>query len=766
MGFFLSPDAGNAWFRPAKGGWTHVTDDSWEEVQELLVGMWSVWDDFEGDDFDSFQKLKREERGQCALFMDAERFRACVKFHRSERDTEDPEAAPGNPEQEMPGDFYVGFEPDWSYNPTAETVFTPRFRVSSQWPASEKNAPPRPFEGPPQALETAEACRLLEDIFWMKVMHEFQRLKFSLGLSLASITIEKESQTPPVFYYASPTRRPEEAEELLQGEYLPALKQFGKKFLVTPDIRSQEISGGVMEGGLAVFTHSPSVDQEYCLFIPLAGMEEDEIEKKIKFITYTWHDIDFDATWKISTSMGQLDVDQTFSSLWLESLGKVLSLNEGLSYLLGKPGIQERMFELSHLVREFLAKFQAKTYAAALKRHQFQREVEEEVEKSKRRTRQQFTVREMRGFELPGIITDGYTRVYREYEKKLPANTEAAHALAEQIDNIGQSLSHMASLEEQEREREQARNSRTLNQVLGLVGVLTAIPLLVGTYETQSLARMVGWLPFGWGHPDNFWKFGLFSSFALALVAVAVVVWAFNRTRKGNSAKGAGRAEVLRKTDAHSDRLFDSYRAYGDDSIQKLIGHIRRESRLGKIEIFDEIYGDRQEAGNTVHAFDLEMARGVVEAFNQSQEWNQAAPSKGADQPGSSPTFPNRDESPKKVRIREEKLAKDMERRMAGFVLERDIFDLRPESLMLPITLCLYRLKLGRGRSGVNPVSDWEFQTGMEAFGFSEEEMGDIERWAEREDIRELTPAEFIDRCEKEGISALHPGVFSLPKEA
>lgn len=783
MAYFLAPHAGRAWFRPARAvqdllgnetldaflngppgeQWIEVTDGSWETVTHLLRAMGSIWADHEEDGYSCYHGLQIEKLGQCSMILDSERFRACIKSPWQEWDEEvEGGPRPDDPEEAMPGEFYVGFEPAWSYNRSVDTLFTPHLRVTNRWPASGQWAPPLPSDHD-QEIMPEEASHLLEDVYFSGVRRWFHNLKFDVGLPPALIQIEETTLNPPVFYYASPTERAEEAEALLQGRHYQALKELGRRVLASPDIRSLEILGGVQEGGLAVFSHSPKPDHEYCLFVPLAGMEEEEIEEKIQFVTYVWHDIDNDATWNIYQNVSRTGPDQTFSSLWLQSVERVLEFNEALSSLLGKPKIQDRMFDLAQTVGEFLAKLQARTYASALKRNELQREVDNQIIESKSRARRLFTVRPITGMELAGNISEGYTRVDREFAKRFRTNTEQAHELAQRIENIGRSLTHVAGLEEKEKDRERAQaqrreeeSSKGLNRVLTMLGVLAAIPLLVGSYETTALARTIGWLPGLLGSPEYFWGFGLILSFSAGLAAIGFVFWALRKSSLKN-AEIVERSEILEKADTYSETLFDFYRAYRDAAIEgKILSVIKKEASQRRPHCWDESSLAAQAARTEVHDFDLALAKTMVTNLNQSQKWSQAALSEGGEI-GNRATPQNPD--PDKA------WAQYIESLICGFVAEREVFDLRPEYLRLPISLCLIRLKYGKDRPPVNPVADWEFEVGMKSFGYTGDEIQAIEDWAEQPKISGLSPMEFIQACDNSGINSLHPAEFSLEAE-
>ncbi len=717
---FLAPNPGQAWFRTESGQWISAEEDNWKVLEEHLLKAESVWESAASDDLESSTLL--EEKGRCALFLDAERFRACV---------EDGDNVPGN--------YYVGFDAKWCWNPEASNIFTPFLRISNCWPAFQDWAPPGQACEAPELLSANQAADILLGDYWVAVEDSFQTVVIAAGIRSAHIDLGDGPQQPPLFYYASPTERSDNADLYLTGKYIRPLDILAQKLLKSPDIRSMEITGGVMEGCLAVFNHSPKVQDDFCLMIPLAGFDEDVIEKQLQFITHGWQDLDFDATWEIHGINKKLKTDENFFRLWSGSLSSASRMNETLFSLLGQDVIQERMFALTRLLSGFLAKLQARTFAGAMKRKQIQREMEWTIRTSKSRAQRRFTIRKISGLDMIGHISDGYTRVFIKYEEMIGRGANEAEKLSEQIENIGKSLNHTAELEQHKRGETRGRlleqeekASKLLNRVLALVAVLAAIPLLVGEYDTSSLSSAFQWVRFKMDLPFSFWSFGLQFTFWTALVTFGLTIWALLKTLRRESVADPDQEGWVAKVDDLTKALFDGYR-----------GHEHPELEQAIYTDFDLESPEVEEARNIVNKFDLKLAYAVASALDQCTEWEDDGP------------IPENDEA----------WAEYMERKVCSFVLLSDVYDLRPEMIYLPVTIGLYRFMYAAGRLSNPPVSDHEFERVMGRYGYSDEEIQNIYAWGQDADHTQSTAKQFVDAYVEAGINALHKVDFSTADE-
>ncbi len=712
VGHFLSPNEGEAWFRSEAGQWISADENNLEELREHLEKAVAAWAGALGDDFDTFKFLKEEAR--FALFMDADRFRACVEDG-----------------SEVPGDFYVGFDADWCWNPDADVVFTPHFRITNCWPQESRWAPSPVDPKDRDLLSVDQVNDILWFDYWVKVEDKFKAVEREFEFYRAQIDVDDDTQQPTVFFYASPCERQNDADQYLENNYIRPMDLMSKELLLSPDIRSMEITGGVMEGKLAVFNHTPKVENDYCLMIPLAGHEEAEIEKTIEFVCYGWQDIDFDATWEIRGLKDLLKPHERFFVLWNQSLTEASGLNEQLFSLLSPGAIQGRMFDLAHLLSGLIAKLQARTAVGAMKRKESHRDMEAATRKSKALAQRKFTVRKISNMEMMGNISDGNTRVFKEYNQLISKGANEAEKLSENIENIGKSLSHTSELEERRqvknRERQlekEEKSSKLLNRVLALVAVLAAIPLLVGEYDTAALSTAVPWAHIKINTPFSFWGVGLQFTFWTALVTFGLTIWALSKTVKPEKVSHSDQSERLLKVKEYSQALFAAYRGYVHDEMkQKVI--------FEKI-IFGSVEDDN--ARETVHAFDVKLAYVAAGAIDQCQQWQKSL------------VLPEDEEA----------WAEDMEKKVCSFVLMSEVFDLRPEMLYLPVTLGLLRFMHAKGNLHIVPVSDYEFNRVMGRYGYSEDEIKFVNAWGKQDQHTQLTATAFVGAYVGAGIDVLH----------
>jgi len=713
LGHFLYPDDGHAWFRMGDGPWVQANDETLPAIGGTINELVDIWTDaLRG----SYGELA--ENGRCAIFLDAARFHTCVQDRSG-----------------LPDAFYVGFEVDWSRLGDGTLFFSPHLRVTNVRPSSGKWAPEDPAPQTPRSFTPDEAATYLEEGLWKKVVTAFEQEKHRRGLGMAALDLGDGQQHQPLFYYASPTTRLEDADSYLTGAYLRALNRLAGEVLASPDIRSAEIKAGVLEGCLAVFTHSPSVHQEFSLVIPMKGASEAAIEQKLHFVTDQWHFLDLRATRSIQKIAWELEADQLLAGVWEGSLDVSMRLSEVLFSLLAKTSIQPRMFALTGLLNGFLAKLQARTFASAMKRRKFQADMNRLMGASRLDAQKKFTVQKIAGLGLLENVSDGYTRVHRAFEQKISEAADSAKELAEGIASVSESLRHTAGLEENVRESEKKKgrareeqSANLLNRVLALVAVLAAIPLIFGEFDTSSLATVIGPLPI------DFAGIGLNITFWAALVAMALTVFAIVNTWWSGHPTAVEPRGVVAEAKGHSRTLFDFYRGYGLARRRQMIFE-----ELDEDTSWDDVTEQIRKARGEVSEFDLGAARAVAASLQKSQTWDVDA------------ALPTSDEA----------WAEYMEQRVCRFVLLSDILDLRPENLHLPVTLCVHRFKYGAGGLNQSPVSDREFNRVMSNFGYSDPEIEEIEAWARRDDIEAATAVDFVDACEEAGITALHVKVIS-----
>jgi hypothetical protein len=718
LAHFLVPDVGEAWLLHPATGWVEVREDNWEKVANHLEKLVQVWKDGQ-DGAVGFADFLTEE-GRCAIFLDAERFRSCFS---------DGLDIPESMER-----FYVGFEVDWSFLQGAEiSCLSPHLRVTNYWPNVERWAPQRPGEPIPEPLSPEDAANLLEDGLWETIAGLFRALRDDRGLSPISIDVGHGNQQPPVFYFATPLPLLQDGASYLGGSHLKALNTLGHQLLASTDMRSTEITGGVMERCLAVFRHCPNPRAEYYLIVPTAGAAEAEIESKIHFLADKIQFIDLDATQDVKDIVTDLESGQTFSPIWKGSAESGLKLIKLLYSLLPKISIQDRMFSLTHIMSSFLTKLQTRSQESSMHWDTLRSRLASSMEASHDFAQRAFTVQPIPGVEMLGI-SEGRTRTNQKFADILDYLVGEAKTLPEKFSQINISLNHTATLEERKREREKKRileaeeaAAKRLNLVLAAVAGLAAIPLLFGQYDVQTLMTRIGhWFPFGLGVHVSFLA-GLATLLGIGLVL------GVNYLRSDRSIE-LHDSPLVTEVAQLSDTLFDGYRSYQHGTVKKAIFKDIQPSAYIQENVWDEGSDEEKAARELVHTLDKQLAETAALAMDKSYAWDEDN------------TLPQGDEA----------WAEDLEKKICRFVLLGDVIDLRPENLHLPLSLALYRYMYRRSGLSSPPVSKSEFDRVLNSFGYSDKEVLAVESWVRERELEAGTAVEFVRACLEEGITALH----------
>jgi hypothetical protein len=87
------------------------------------------------------------------------------------------------------------------------------------------------------------------------------------------------------------------------------------------------------------------------------------------------------------------------------------------------------------------------------------------------------------------------------------------------------------------------------------------------------------------------------------------------------------------------------------------------------------------------------------------------------------------------------------------------LFDLSPQTIPLPRTLCLYHYK-STDFHNQSVISNWDYQNSLRAAGFPREEINRLNNWLSTTEnqriIKDITPNEFVTTLKKYGVS-IHP---------
>lgn len=724
LAHFLSANEGSAWFRTGDGEWLAADGDGLGALEEILTAEVTAWCTETMASFDDYRQLQESHRW--VLFMDSRRFRACVP---------DPDA--------IPGDYYVGFGADWRWNEHEGTVFTPHFRVTTHWPHSDRWAPPAPMDQVPRqaALNADELAGMLWQTFWVDIENRFSEVQRQLELFPALLELGGKHQNPSVFFHLQPTSPVESVDDLLTGILSRDMGRIAAALLKSPDLRSTEITGGVMEGEIAVFNHRPSYESEFTVLVPVGRSDGGRVEDLVSFITGFWQEYDFDATVAVRKTMHDLPIGEICHGLWSASLKTVLEMSDPLLSMLSKKDSQERIFPFIHRLSGFLARIQIKAFSEDQIRQKAQAALNDAVEATRRYAEAKFTIRPIAGLQLLRNIAEGYPRAFELFNRQLSASAKQAEALPRQVEHVGQLLDHAARVEEQKHERNRQRlleqeeqSAKLLNRVLAVVAVLAAIPLLVGQFETGAIATGLAQLGLGEGFSRWFGGFGLHFSFWSALIAFALTVWALVRAMRRHRHDTPEAVGRIARLDTLTQTLFDLYRRHDHPSTDRASDVIFASCQDGR-RLWSDGDDACRAARNQVHQLDQELARATVEIMDQCRDWR----------------------TPEQPPADDEAWVADLEQQVGRFLLLSNLYDLKPRVLQLPMSLFLLRFCPRLATMPRSPVSEREFAQIMGYYGYTAEEVEAISAWGESDDVQSLTGQEVLSALQDRGVTALHP---------
>lgn len=732
-----------------------------------------------------FDQLFTEHKAE--LFMDRERFTACLK---------------GLPEigklldlfgEDEGLDFYVGFSIDWSY--VGESIlWTPQLRISNFWPSNRRLAPeplstiPSPYPMSPQ-----EAANVLGNFFWKRVGTEFRYLRHAFHLGEAGVWIGRREFGPPVFYYAEPTWMPEKPDEYLESPTcLSAIESLCRVTLGTDDPRSTDVAGAFLEGNL--FTLRREITREkvqgFYLIIPWwSGDRTDwieEVEREAVFVANKWFFVEFAAGFRSYDIETDLAMPGKSMALWGGTLDTAAELVSHLSNLVayepaGSPRKREA-FKLVNQLRALLARLETKVLPVTDDVMGMKRTWEASVESNTRFAQQAFTSQPLPKVRhlldaLPNFFPYRYSgqlakhaaeqaeqlrRTYDSVEKAIQDLLEQEHR--EEREREERFREEQRKLQEEQREREE-RHQRILGYGLAALAAITAFPILIGQMDWNELQQVIShWpKPFLWIgailkalHPYLVLIATISAAVVIALL-LGLLVWTAlqNKVQRGRMVVDQGEQEGEDK----------EWQEIGVKIIQvwQLVEHTKETvNELRKMAFISRrVPGEELEEVKAlrwqVDKWDQEACERLIEVW----EWL------------------------KRIEQETEATPKDeldwFKLRVHRFIVATELLDNRPVPFPFPLALCLFRHKSTDFVSSTI-VSDFEFEQILNGYGFDDDEVRAIDRWAEQplsaiqryanhelarqgKRLKDLPAKEFVTAMrEIVGVSALHEREVKPPK--
>jgi hypothetical protein len=221
-------------------------------------------------------------------------------------------------------------------------IYTPLFATWNYWPESAEWAPPSLATATTQpSFSSAEVAQLLTNVFWVQVETIFSIAREACALGQALSEFAAIETRPPVFFYAAPTTPPLRAEEY--GESLrDVISPLISGCLLSEDPLSAQVAWGLVEGRLVALRSEISNSQfympRYLLFptstINLHRTNEQDIGLVANQLTYLEFTIGLEAKYT-STDIEPLSVR---SALWGGTLDRVADVTGDAADLLASAG--------------------------------------------------------------------------------------------------------------------------------------------------------------------------------------------------------------------------------------------------------------------------------------------------------------------------------------------------------------------------------------------------------------------------------------------
>jgi len=680
--------------------------------------------------------------------------------------------------------LYFGFLIDWSFLGNT-LLWTPQLRISNFIPSNRRMAPPPPNgDRPPSPMSCEDAAACLEDCFWKQAETIFRMLRHAFHLGEAGVWIEDREVRPPVFYYAEPTQMPTEPDDFLTSpSYRSALDHLGRVCLGAQDLSGTDVAGALLEGNLVTFRreivrHHEAVRAFYLVLPWWSGDRSswiEEVERELAFVADKWFFVEFAAGYRAYDIYTDLAIPMESMALWSGISDTAARLTSELHNLIayeatGSPR-REQVFSLVNHLRAMLARLEAEMLRVTDDVMVTRRKWKGALESMTLYARQVFTSRPLAGIRpLLGTLSDFFPcRYSEELTDRATARAEQLRKTYDAVERAIQDLTEQEQREERKREEQfreeqrerEERRQRTLNYGLAALAAITAFPILIGQMDWTELKEVISHWPGvfrGLGsileavHPYLV-LIATISAGSVIAFLLTMVVWTALRAR--GTRKGVVESTGVEK-----------WREIGSKITQvwQLVGRSRRD--IGTLR--ESAFGSMRVPGGK----EDEKVRGLRE---QVDKWDRIA-------------YCNLVEAWEWLRSLSEKIYENppkeeldyLRLRVWQFIISTELLGNRPAPFPFPVALCLFRYKsTDFVKSTV--VSDYEFQQVLKGYGFTDDEVKAIDRWADLplsqvkgytnhelarqgKRLRDLPAGEFVKVLrEVVGVSALHEREIQPP---
>lgn len=615
------------------------------------------------------------------------------------------------------------------------------------WPASRRWAPPPPAETTvPPALSTQEAADLLEDFLWKKLETAFSIARQAHGLGVAEPRFARIETQPPVFYFAAPVSPPARPIEYVESRG-PFLRPLVSKCLASDDPLSQEVAWGILEGDLVTLRRERPVrgaTQSWYLLLPVAreGREavSEETEKDLDFVADSLTFLEFtigDAAWDIATDQEEVSTRQ---ALWGGTLDSVSEqVNEAFSLIASVRPRDRRQINLElwetlallHRWRALMEKVHSDATQVLRKYRGYLDDTEDFV-----RRRLTFS------FPFPAFLRnlgdallDAYP--YHYLQEPLKSLEDQVAILSANIANIITSLDAALSRAEQQARSTQEQAVQRLSLVLALLALLIGVPQLIPSAEISGtnyplwLSRFL---------PLHALETGTRILVVILLVLLAAVFgetalrWLLSQFPRPD--RFLARVQQLWALVERAERIARPFLALEIPSRAGL-----RSLELER-EVLEKLLTEEMTPQRQLEQLDEQARDMVAELWEKLQETEK--PLSGL----------------RRLLGRLRKRSPQAEAWLARNRRLRysiNLFDLRPENIPLPRTLCVFRYK-STDFHNRTIISDWEFRRSLRLAKFEPEEIDRLEEWlSEMENqqaIQQMDVRAFVNALKERGVSA------------
>ncbi|MEJ5241892.1 MAG: hypothetical protein WHS87_11905 [Anaerolineales bacterium] len=613
-----------------------------------------------------------------------------------------------------------------------DLVYQPMLALWNYWPANRRWAPPASSKESPEAspLKVEEAASLLEDVLWEKVETIFAIARQTHEIGFAEPEFAGKEVSSPVFYFVTPTELPTRAENYVE-EYRSLLYPLVKTCLGSDDPFSMEVAWGTLEGNLLTLRHERTSQKgvrAWYLVLPFAprALSPDELERDLDFISDKLTFLEF----SIGHEARDIDTDiREFATRYARWGGSLDGVSEQVSQFLklfplarpeGRNKMKMEMTRLLLLLHRISALLE-KTNSDA---QQTLRKFNGYLDATEDFFRRAFTYASLGEIKqsLQDAILDAYPYHYlqqpgRSLENMIETVSINLHGLLETAEK------GLEQIERSDRES-QIRWTRMLSLLVGALALLIALPQFVpgsvitpDTYPhwlkavlplpmlevlvRASVGIIIGWLILG--------------SMSYALYRV----WRyFVSPEELTSRQIRNLWELVERATSLVQEARSQRTRLSHEEIQTRLEQMDEEASTLLCRIFD-----------TLHQMERSSHNRARIPHHLRHVWKELLWGPGISE------WVERN-----VRLRH---------LMA-------LFDLRPDNIPLPRTLCLLHYK-GAEFQSRSSISDWEFERSLRLAGFSSSEADRLREWLSHPVnqiiVENLGYQPFLDLMKKYGVT-------------